>query len=76
MFQLQDEVGTFDNSLAFSIIEKELGAKATDIFDFDSFTPIASESHRPLAYSNHEAYALVVTDCYGGVCRRIDRTGV
>jgi predicted unusual protein kinase regulating ubiquinone biosynthesis (AarF/ABC1/UbiB family) len=41
---LQDEVGTFDNSLAFDIIQQELSNNATELFDFTSLTPIASAS--------------------------------
>lgn len=42
--KLQDEVGTFDNSIAMNIIQNELGADPRDIFEFDPILPIASAS--------------------------------
>lgn len=42
--KLQDEVGTFDNNLAMSILGDELGMDPFEVYDFDPPTPIASAS--------------------------------
>ena len=42
--KLQDEVGTFDNKIAFQIMEDELGVDPHAIYDFNPPTPIASAS--------------------------------
>lgn len=41
---MQDEVGVFDNKIAFEIMRSEFGADPFSIYDFDSTTPIASAS--------------------------------
>ncbi|CAM9926003.1 unnamed protein product [Ascophyllum nodosum] len=41
---LSDEVGTFPNSVAFRIIEEDLGAPAQEFFDFVYPDPVASAS--------------------------------
>lgn len=40
----QDEVGTFPNSVAFRIMEEDLGVPPTEVFDFIYPDPIASAS--------------------------------
>lgn len=42
--RLQDEVGTFPNSIAFDIVEKDLGARMEDLFELMQPDPVASAS--------------------------------
>ncbi|CAM9603628.1 unnamed protein product, partial [Hapterophycus canaliculatus] len=42
--KLQDEVGTFPNSVAFKIMEEDLGVPPQEVFDFIYPDPIASAS--------------------------------
>lgn len=44
LLTLQDEVGTFDNSIAMKIIEEDLGCDPHSIYEFDPPNPIASAS--------------------------------
>lgn len=44
MMSNQDEVGTFPNSVAFKIMEEDLGVPPQEVFDFIYPDPIASAS--------------------------------
>lgn len=62
--KLQDEVGTFDNTVAMDIIQSELGFPADELFYFESPEPIASASigqvYKVRLKTNNQSAALKV----------------